>query len=123
MPPPNVSMVGRPLAGDVEAVGIVIDGGVAVGGGGVDDHVRAGGHPHAVEFDILDGLADGAENDRVMAHELLDCLRCEFGMLSQEGPLLGVVAQILHGGGQLIAGGVGACHQQAFREHDVARRR
>ena len=32
----------RPLAGDVEAVGVVVDGGVAVGGGGVDDHHRAG---------------------------------------------------------------------------------
>jgi DNA-binding CsgD family transcriptional regulator len=110
----------RPLAGDVEAVGIVIDGGVAVGGSGVDNHVRAGGNPHAVEFDILHSLADCAENDRAVAHELLDCLRCELGMLSKEGPLFGVVAQILHGGGQLIAGGVGACHQQGFREQALA---
>ena len=33
----------RPLAGDVEAVGVVIDGGVAVGGGGVDNHLLPAG--------------------------------------------------------------------------------
>jgi hypothetical protein len=73
--------------------------------------------PHAAEFDILDGLAHGAENDWAVAHELFDCLRCELGMLCQQGPLLGVIAQIAHGGGQLIAGGVGSCHQQGRREH------
>ena len=116
MPPPNVSMAAA-RAGDVEAVGVVVDGGIAVGGGGVGHHVRAGGDHDAVEFDVLDSLADGAENDRAMAHELLDGLRRELGMLGQQRPLVGVVAELLHGGGHLIAGGVGACDQQAFGEH------
>ena len=107
----------RICAGDVEAVGIVVDGRVAVGRGSVGEHERAGGNSDLRELDVFGGLAHGRENDRAMAHELLDGLRCELGMLSQEGPLLGVVAQDLHGGGQLIAGGVGACHQQDFCEH------
>ncbi len=71
-----------------------------------------------LELDVLDSLADGAENNRAVAHELLDCLRRELGMLSQQGPLLRVIAQILHGCGQLIASGIGAGHQQAFCEHE-----
>ncbi len=45
----------RPPAGDVEAVGVVVDGGEAVGGGGVDNYLRAGRHPHAAEFEAMAG--------------------------------------------------------------------
>ena len=43
---------------------------------------------------------------------------CQLGMLGQQGPLVGVIAQHLHRGGELVAGGVGAGHQQAAREHE-----
>ena len=90
----------RPLAGDVEAVGVVVDGGVAVGGGGVDNHQRAGRYPHAVEFDILGSLAHGGENDRAVTHELVDGFGRQFGMLGEEGPeVVGVVGEDLHRGG------------------------
>jgi hypothetical protein len=38
-------------------------------------------------------------------------------MVGQQCPLVGVVAQDLHRGGQLIAGGVGAGGEQDAREH------
>ena len=42
---------------------------------------------------------------------------CEFGMLGEQRPLVGVIAQDLHRGGQLVAGGVGAGAEQAGGEH------
>ena len=117
MPPPKRKHGRRPLAGDVEAVGVVVDGGVAVGGGGVDNHQRAGRHPHAAEFDILDSLAHGGENDRAVTHELVDGFGGQFGMRASRAHWSGWSHRTCTGGGQLVAGGVGTCHQQGFREH------
>jgi hypothetical protein len=54
---------GRSFAGDVEAVGLVVDDRVAVGRGGVGEHQRAGGNGDPGVLDVAGGPADGAEND------------------------------------------------------------
>src|SRR6516164_4428261 len=41
------------LAGDVEAVGIVVDRGIAVGRSGIREDYRAGREPDPCEFDVL----------------------------------------------------------------------
>ena len=117
MPPPKLSMAGGRFAGDVEAVGIVVDGGVAVGRGAVDDDERAGRDGDPGEVHVVDGQAHGAEADRGVAHGLRDRHRREFGMLGQQCPLVGMVTEGVHCCGQLIAGGVGSGDQQAGHEH------
>ena len=53
-----------------------------------------------------------------MTHELLDRFRRELGMLGQQRPLVRMLRQHLHRGGQLVAGGVGARVEQDGDEVD-----
>ena len=77
------------VAGDVEAVGFVVDGGIAVAGPGGDDDLCPGGDDDPGEFDILDGGAQDAKGDRGMARSLLDGVDRQLGMLAQQCPLVG----------------------------------
>ena len=43
------------VTGDVEAIGIVVDGGVAVGRGGIDDDQRPGRDGGPAQCDVVDG--------------------------------------------------------------------
>ena len=52
-----------------------------------------------------------------MAHRLLDGAHRQVWLVSQQRPLLGVIAEHLHGRGELATGGVGAGHQDAERQH------
>ena len=52
-----------------------------------------------------------------MPHGLLDGTHREIGLVSQQCPLFGMLAQHLHRRGQLTAGGVGAGDQDAERQH------
>ena len=106
------------VAGDVEAVGVVVDVGVAVGGGGVGQDDRAGRDDDPAEFDVFCGHADAGEDDRGVAHGLLHGVGCQFGMFGQQRPLVGMIAEDLHGGAQLIAGGVGSGAEQRGGEHE-----
>ena len=52
------------LTGDVEAVGIVVHGGIAVGRAGVDLQESSCGEQHSGEFDVLTGHPQRADDDR-----------------------------------------------------------
>ena len=69
------------------------------------------------DLNVVDGGAERAESDRRMAHVLLNGIACQFGMIGEQCPLVGVIAQYLHRGGQLVASGIGASHQKARDEH------
>src|SRR4029077_1587262 len=81
------------LAANVESAGVVADGGIAVGRPSVDDDYCAGGDFDAGEFDILEGGAQRDEGDRRMADELFDGVDRQLRMLTEECPLVGVIAQ------------------------------
>ena len=108
----------RRFAGNVEAIRIVVDGWVAVGGRGVGDDECAGWEDDAAELDIVDRDTQRGEDDRRMTDQFLNSLRREFGMLGEQRPLVGVRAQHLYGCGQLIAGGVGSGVEQDRDEAD-----
>ena len=105
------------LAGDVDAVRVVVDRRITVGRSGIHHDHRAGGEEVAVELDVLDDQAKGSAGDRRVAHGLLDRAHRQFGVLLEQLPLLRVLAQHVHRGGHLVAGGVGARQQQAAGEH------
>ena len=107
----------RTLASDVEVVRLIEYSGIAVGGGRVGDNQRAGRDGDAGQFDVLLGDARRREDDRRVAHHLFDGVGREFGALRQQRPLVGVVAEHLHRGGQLVTGGIGAGHQQCRGQH------
>ena len=62
----------------------------------------------AAQFDVGGSRAKRGEDDRRVAHELLDRLRREFGMQGKRRRLLRMLGQHLHRGGQLVARGVSA---------------
>ena len=107
----------RAFAGDVDAIGVVVDARIAVGRSGIDQHHRARREDVAVELGVLDHQAQGAARDRRVAHGLLDGVHGQVGIVSQQLPLLGMLAQHLHRSGHLVAGGVGARQQQTAGEH------
>jgi hypothetical protein len=80
------------LAGDVEALRVLVHGGVTVGGRRVGDDHRAGRDGVSGEFDVRECDPDRADHDRGMTHQFLDRIRCEFEMLGQQCPLVGMVA-------------------------------
>src|SRR5262249_38347529 len=47
------------LTGDVEALGVLVDVGVAVGAGGVGSHQGTGGNVDSGQFDVFGGSPDG----------------------------------------------------------------
>jgi hypothetical protein len=96
------------LAGDVEPFGILVSVGIAIGGGRVDDEARARAEQDSVEDHIFDPNADGGKGRQRVAHDLLDGLWSKFGMLCQQGPLIGVIDKDLNRSCQLVARGVGA---------------
>ena len=104
-------------AGDVEPVGVVVHGGVAVGCAGVHLHESSCGDEHSGKFDVLTGHPQRADHDGRVPHGLFDGAVGQVGMCTQQGPLVGMLAQHLYRGGDLVAGGVGAGRQQAGREH------
>ena len=69
--------------GDVEAIGIRVHRGVAVGRSGIGDNECACRDPDAGEFDVFDGDAHRGEDDGGVAHRLLDGLGRELGMLGE----------------------------------------
>jgi hypothetical protein len=71
------------MSGDVEAIRIVVDSGIAVGRGGAGNNKGAGWDGEPVELDIFDGQTDGIEGDREMPHGLLDGIRRQLGTLGQ----------------------------------------
>ena len=101
--PPKVCIAGSALSGDVEAIGVVVDGGIAVGRGSVGKDQCASRDDDPGEFDIIEGSAERCRKRRAMTHGLLDGIARQLGMLGQQCPLVGVIAQYLHRGGQLIA--------------------
>ena len=105
------------IAGDIELVGFVVDGGIPVGRGGVGDDQCAGRDHDSGEFDILEGDAQGAPGDRGVPHRFLDRVGGQLGVLGQQCPLVGVIAEHLHRGGELVSSGVGAGNQQAHDQH------
>jgi hypothetical protein len=67
----------RVPAGDVEAFGVVIHGGVMVGGGDVGQRSHAGRNVDSSDVDVFGGQAQGGENDWAVAHELVDTSRVQ----------------------------------------------
>src|ERR1700736_4291476 len=94
----------QPVTGDVEAVGVVIDGRVTVGRRRVGEHEDAGGNGDRRKLDVFGGLADRTENTWVIAHELMNGVGGQFGMLAEQRPLAGVFALHLYRCDQLAAG-------------------
>ena len=61
----------RPLTGDVDTIGIVVDGRIAIGRSGIHQHHGASRKDIATEFDVVDHEAKGPAGDRRVAHGLL----------------------------------------------------
>lgn len=70
------------------------------------------------QLDVFDGFADGAENDWVVTHQLVNCVDGQLRALGEQRPLVGVVGQHLHRRGELVAGGVGAGAEQRRAQHE-----
>jgi Cytochrome P450 len=51
------------------------------------------------DFNVVDGGAERAESDGRMTHRLLDSIACQFGMVGEQCPQIGVITQYLHRGG------------------------
>lgn len=81
------------VAGNVEAVGIVVHGGIPVSRSHIREDQGAGRHYDTGEFDVIDGGAQHRERHRGMPHDLLDGIACQLGPLSEQCPLLGMIAQ------------------------------
>ena len=107
----------RAIASDVELVGFVVDGGIPIGRGGVGDDQCAGRDHDSGEFHILEGDAQGAPGDRGVSHGFLDRIGGQLGVLGQQRPLVGVIAEHLHRGGELVSSGVRAGNQQTHDQH------
>lgn len=106
------------LPHEVEAIGMVVHRRVAVGGRGVGHHIGAGRDANTAQFDVGGRHTKRGEHNRRAAHELLDRSRREFGMFGEQHPLVRVIGQHLHGGGQLVTCGVGARVEQDRDEID-----
>jgi hypothetical protein len=79
---------------------------------------NARGDADGGEFDVDEGFAQCLEDDRRLAHDLGDGLRCQFGMFGEQRPLVRIVTEHLHRDGQLAARGVGSCVEQGGDEID-----
>ena len=105
------------LPSDVEDVGLLEGLGVAVGPDQRGGHERPPREQDVAVHDVLGGEARGAAHRTEVAHGLLDGPGRELRALGQQGPLVGVLGEERHGAGQLVAGGVGAGHEDRLGEH------
>ncbi len=87
---------GNVVARDVEAIRIVIDRWIPVGGEGVDDDERSRREQEATEFDIVSGGSRHDAGCGRVAHAFFYGLHRKLRLVAQLRPLVRMLAQNLH---------------------------
>ena len=108
---------GWSVAGDVEAVGVDVHPGVAVGRAGDGVHGRPGWHLDVVDDDVVERRSEHTLHDGRVAQHLVDGRSHEFGPLTEQRPLVWVVDERVDARRQLVAGRVGSAAEHRRDEH------
>ena len=104
--------------GGVEPFGLGEGVGVAVRACQGEGDECAGREAHVAVFDVLGRDAQGSLHSAEVPHRFFDNAGREFWLVDEGAPLVGMSAEERDATGELIAGGVGTCHQDGFGEHD-----